>query len=320
LNISSSIDQVQDVSSSSHRSLSSADIQSLRCIALSLISALFILHKDGIIHGDIKPENVFVDIPPLNEHSTDPGDDGDHTATPQLRHLPTSFQIKLGDFGNSIHLSEVKDYFKEFEIQSLPYRAPEVLIGQLFGTAIDIWSTGILLLELCINRPIFVPNNRKEAIRGIEAQIGELNRKRFSGGMYSHLLFDDTGTGAGLSMSVTETNNHPSKALKRLLLKHVSISGSMYEVAEMIDFISHLVAIDPQSRYGAKDLLPHSFLTPLLPIPYSLLSISQFNTTDSQTSRKRKLQNVSFHSLRKTLDDNHMANRSLCHNEWKSEL
>lgn len=38
-------------------------------------------------------------------------------------------EIVLGDLGSAIHEAEAADYLDDFEIQSLPYRAPEVVIG-----------------------------------------------------------------------------------------------------------------------------------------------------------------------------------------------
>jgi hypothetical protein len=46
-----------------------------------------------------------------------------------VNNLPENFDIRLGDFGNSIHMSEVCKYYEEFDIQTLSYRAPEVLLG-----------------------------------------------------------------------------------------------------------------------------------------------------------------------------------------------
>ena len=41
-----------------------------------------------------------------------------------------------------------RSYYKSFNIQSLPYRAPEVLMGRPFSFAIDMWSLGVVLLEV----------------------------------------------------------------------------------------------------------------------------------------------------------------------------
>ena len=50
----------------------------------------------------------------------------------------------------------------EYNVQTLPYRAPEVLFGMLYNEQIDMWSYG-LVVELCLGRA-FLDANTKEAI------------------------------------------------------------------------------------------------------------------------------------------------------------
>ncbi len=314
---------IQPVTLSNHvpkdqllRTLSSKDIASLRKIALSLLSALYILHKEGVIHGDIKPENIFIEMEDDDKGSIEEDEevskDDDHSNEQlpiigsfgkQLRYLPRNNSIKLGDFGNSIHVSEVKDYFNEFEIQSLPYRAPEVLIGLPFGFPIDIWSLGIMFIELCINKPLFIPKSRQEAVRGIEQRIGKLDRVRFSGGIFSHILFENPNSFASISPSKQTSLNKADhvKSIKRLIAKSVSFGAPNFEIAEVIDFLGQMVVVDPNHRSSAKDLLQHSFITSLLPVPYSMLSFIGTGS-GSDVSKKRKLQGTPFHSLVKHND------------------
>ena len=60
--------------------------------------------------------------------------------------------VRLIDFGNAIRPSEAVRYYDDFEIQSLGYRAPEVLAGVPFGYAIDMFSLGVVLVEAALGR------------------------------------------------------------------------------------------------------------------------------------------------------------------------
>src|SRR4051794_32383601 len=63
--------------------------------------------------------------------------------------------IKVIDFGSSCFTHErVFSY-----IQSRFYRAPEVILGIPYTTAIDIWSLGCVLTELSTGYPLFPGEN-----------------------------------------------------------------------------------------------------------------------------------------------------------------
>jgi dual specificity tyrosine-phosphorylation-regulated kinase 2/3/4 len=79
-----------------------------------------------IIHCDLKPENIL-----LKEENKS--------------------GIKIIDFGSSTFIDEkVYTY-----IQSRFYRAPEIMLGIPYTTAIDMWSLGCIMAELYIGYPLF---------------------------------------------------------------------------------------------------------------------------------------------------------------------
>lgn len=84
-----------------------------------LLCALRYIHSDKnhIIHSDVKPENIL-----LTRH------DG--------------CDIKLIDFGSSSYSG--RSIFSY--IQSRYYRAPEVILGLPYDSAIDLWSVGCVLV------------------------------------------------------------------------------------------------------------------------------------------------------------------------------
>lgn len=93
----------------------------------TLLLSYHIASQDlDIIHCDLKPENIM------------------------LRH-PNRSIIKVIDFGSSC-LSTERVYTY---IQSRFYRAPEIILGMQYGTAIDMWSFGCILAELYTGYPLF---------------------------------------------------------------------------------------------------------------------------------------------------------------------
>ncbi|KAI3652309.1 hypothetical protein MP228_003612 [Amoeboaphelidium protococcarum] len=80
-------------------------------------SAVNHLHMNGIVHRDIKDENIIID---------------------------SNMQIQIIDFGSACHYNE-KSQFKAF-CGTLDYISPEVLKGQFYnGPPQDIWALGVLL-------------------------------------------------------------------------------------------------------------------------------------------------------------------------------
>ncbi|KAI8814893.1 kinase-like domain-containing protein [Cladochytrium replicatum] len=84
------------------------------------------IHSRGVVHLDLKPENVFI------------GQD---------------WSLKIGDFGLAASLPVPKGADKEGDRN---YMAPEVLEG-IFNTPADIFSLGLILLEISAN--IVLPEN-----------------------------------------------------------------------------------------------------------------------------------------------------------------
>lgn len=109
----------------------SISLQTVRFIALQLLNAMSFLHGVGhYIHADLKPENVVISL----EHSV-----GDELLT------QTHPNIKVIDLGNALAMNR---QVSTFEVQSLHYRAPELIFGNEVTAAIDLWSVGCILLEL----------------------------------------------------------------------------------------------------------------------------------------------------------------------------
>ena len=126
--------------------LSDLGEEDVRVIAAQLADGLYVLHEDGWVHRDVKPENVYV------EHS---GPD---------------WRVKIGDFG----ISERSDLSRNTALKTVGgttnYVAPETIAGLLKGnakqsapeTSADMWSLGALTYYLLTG---YVPFSKFEELK-----------------------------------------------------------------------------------------------------------------------------------------------------------
>jgi serine/threonine protein kinase len=98
--------------------------------------ALSYLHSLGIVHRDIKSDNMMVSL---------------------------EGAVKLTDFGYGAQLSQEQDKRKSV-VGTTYWMAPEVITGQQYGTAVDIWSTGIMAIELVEGDPPYMDQSAVRAL------------------------------------------------------------------------------------------------------------------------------------------------------------
>ena len=94
-------------------------------IMRKVAQALNAAHSLGYLHRDVKPENIF-----LGETTED---------------------VVLGDWGLSRYLGDCSPDWMTGNVITTFYAPPEVLChSEAYGTAADVWSLGMTLLEMCL--------------------------------------------------------------------------------------------------------------------------------------------------------------------------
>lgn len=245
-------------------SMGSVDFQKLRRIALDLASALSVLRSEGILHCDIKPENLFI-YSRLWRGSRPIAATTDTKGKSLLSwsQIPDDFIIKLGDFGSSCLTSESSSHFTEFAVQSLPYRCPEVLMGVPFNHLIDAWSVGVVLAELCTGNVLFKANTPTELYVQLCMTLCPPPLLRFAGGKFTQNFVDIFPSSHDASA--------PSllRAVMELLRDVPSVPSAFpYLVAGLLN-------PDPDVRLGPSDMLQHPFVVEALNVPLSVLGLKQ---------------------------------------------
>jgi len=109
------------------------NVNSTKNIIRSVLNALVYLHQRGLIHTDVKPENIL-----LCKRITD------YTN-------PNDVQVKLGDLGST---TPADDLFS-MHVGTHEYIAPEIAVRGKYSYPSDMWSIGCLIYELMTNEPLF---------------------------------------------------------------------------------------------------------------------------------------------------------------------
>jgi len=102
---------------------------------------------------------------------------------------PTKSGLKIIDFGSGCFENERLYTY----IQSRFYRAPEIIFGIPYTTAIDMWSFGCILCELYTGYPIFPGEDEVEQIALFMEVLGIPEKHLINNSQRGHLFFDEKG-------------------------------------------------------------------------------------------------------------------------------
>ncbi|XP_068305759.1 uncharacterized protein [Pyrus communis] len=204
----------------------------LQSITIQCLEALQFLHGLGMIHCDLKPENILV-----KSYSR--------------------CEVKVIDLGSSCFET---DHLCSY-VQSRSYRAPEVILGLPYDKKIDIWSLGCILAELCTGNVLFQNDSPATLLARVMGIISPIDQGMLAKGRDTYKYFTKNHM---LYERNQETNRLEYLIPKKTSLRHRLPMGDQ----SFIDFIAHLLEINPKKRPSASDALKH----PWLSYPYEPIS------------------------------------------------
>ncbi|KAL5721960.1 hypothetical protein ACHQM5_005537 [Ranunculus cassubicifolius] len=144
---------------------------------------------------------------------------------------------------------------------SRSYRAPEVILGLPYDKKIDIWSLGCILAELCTGNVLFQNDSPATLIARVIGIIGPIEQGMLAKGrdVYkyftkNHMLYERN----------QDTNRLEYLIPKKSSLRHRLPMGDQ----GFVDFVNHLLEINPKKRPNAIEALKH----PWLSYPYEPIS------------------------------------------------
>ena len=117
-----------------------------------------------------------------------------------------------------------------------------------YTQAIDIWSLGCLVAELCIGRPLFPGEDERQQIGLITDLLGLPPLRLVDKGSRSNLYFKHTATGLKL---LSKPSSRTPKTWKALL-------GT--DDPGCLDFIKRCLVWEAEDRLSAAQALAHSWV------------------------------------------------------------
>uniref|UniRef100_UPI0037E883A1 homeodomain-interacting protein kinase 2-like n=1 Tax=Semicossyphus pulcher TaxID=241346 RepID=UPI0037E883A1 len=138
-------------------------LQEIRPIVQQLANALDHLKRIGMIHADLKLENVML-----------------------VNHQQEPFKVKLIDFGLASDVSAAK---RGSYIQTRPYRSPEIILGLPFTESVDMWSLGCVVAYLYLGTLLYDGRSEYDMMRCIVETQGQPPDNLLKNGLKTRRFF-----------------------------------------------------------------------------------------------------------------------------------
>ncbi|XP_034556038.1 homeodomain-interacting protein kinase 2-like [Notolabrus celidotus] len=220
----------------------------VRAVISQMASALSHLGSLGIVHGDIKPDNIMV----VDRHKK-------------------PLQVKLIDFGLACPVSACEPGMC---VQTICYRAPEVSLHGPFNEAIDIWSLGLTAAEMITGCPLYPGEMDYDVLSYIIETQGHPEDDVLEQGMATEHFFNYQSdcprhwSFKGPEEYKYDTGDTPSdmryihfRSLDDLEELMEQQRGPHSDHRLLVDLIKRMLPWDQKQRIKPLEVLQHPFLT-----------------------------------------------------------
>ncbi|KAK0633609.1 kinase-like domain-containing protein [Immersiella caudata] len=205
----------------------------IKQVARSVLEALRVLHHDGMVHTDVKLDNIFMNR----------GHNGGRFS-----------DIQLGDCGGVV--SQNSSFAKDGHFIGAAFtRSPEATFQLPWGTATDIWSFGTAMLSLIFGGGYHLFNPRIEKIEtesdNYEFTVLKRMHRFFGPFPQSYHDFNDEDTMTIINF--INAQGPPPKPFHRVGPREVPSADTA--------FLLKIMKLDPRDRPTAEELLADVWFT-----------------------------------------------------------
>jgi dual specificity tyrosine-phosphorylation-regulated kinase 2/3/4 len=226
----------------------------IRKISIQLLQALNFLGSHGIIHCDIKAENILVTETENHE-----------------------LNVKIADFGLACFDSD--ELYAE--VQSLWCRAPEVLLQTDYSTQIDMWSFACVLGFMYTGKYIFRGEGCQDQLYAIMEVVGLPSENLLESSQNKDNWFEENGHLKGQKCSGRRPRIPNSVSLEKVF------KGADQK---FVDFAKKCLNCDPDERFCPEDALGHEWVLEGMARP----ALKHIDSMSCDVSNEREGDNVSI--------------------------
>lgn len=215
---------------------------SIKNVIYQIIKTLHQIHSLNVIHRDIKPNNILLD---------------------------DNNNIVICDFGLSILcLSKTSMLNNNDNVQNVLYRAPEIMFNINHHTEkIDIWSVGIVMLELYTQRNII-----KDSTNYLEEILDYITTFN----IFDSKIYDESikKIEKDYNIDIMDYINNNKKCNN-----NIDDIISKINDNDLCDLLRNMLQINPSNRYSTEQILKHKYFSNIFDINDIKKPKQQYNKT-----------------------------------------
>jgi len=153
-------------------------------LAIDVLAALAHAHAEGVVHRDVKPENVLIEHRSLRTDGSDTPPPSSGDAAPRVR-------VKLTDFGIA-KLLDAQGVTSTGQVLGSPaHMAPEQIEGGDVDARADVFGMGVLLYEAMVGHLPFEGQNPAQVLRRVlDGQYPQAEMERGTVGKRLSVILD----------------------------------------------------------------------------------------------------------------------------------
>lgn len=251
-------------------------IAEMRPVIRQVATALTHLTNIGVVHADLKPNNVMI----VDRHQQ-------------------PFKVKLIDFG----LSYLSSGPPGVVVQTIFYRAPEVILGICSTEVIDMWSLGVLAAELATGRHLYPGDASYDVLNLIVKTQGQPDDYLLDRGLATEQFFVQATKGqprwlflrprhfeVRTGYRARDRRNMKLRSLDDLRKFMLMDTDNQNDQLLFVDLIKKMMDLNPERRIKPEDVLKHPFLVTYPAQPPGGRTIARDNAGKLAASQQRRSQ------------------------------